>query len=1169
GSMLVGLLTIGQAFALGIMLVRLVSDPASTSWWVPAGWLVGILLARAVLALLVDMWSVQAASQVSTALRRRLLSSALAGRGDALAGRSVGEVSLLATRGMAALEPYFTRYLPTLVLAAVLPALTLAAITWQDWLSGLIVLLTIPMVPVFAALIGWATQARADRQWRELGMLSGHFLDVMRGLPTLVAFRRADAQAASIRAITDRYRRATMDTLRLAFASSGALELIATISVALVAVSVGLRLASGSLDFTTAMIVLLLAPEAYWPLRRVGAEFHSAAEGAAALSGAAEVLSDSPVGRQIARLAGETSRAKRKFPAPSGAYGAQGASRSGDAVAPPRLELTELTLSYSGRLSPVVSGLTATIPGRGLTAIVGPSGAGKSTLLAALLGELEPTAGSVRLYAADSPPDAPPDAPPGSSSPTGQDLQDLDPELWRASLAWAPQRPWLMEASIRDNLTVACGDDLTSDGGATADVALLRALDEVGLGDVIGALPRGLDTILGEDGGGLSAGQRARLGLARILVADRPWVFLDEPTAHLDAATEQITLRVLRRLATHAAVVVVAHKPHLIEAADHIIHIPASTSIPPTEPSPSNQRVPGIPAAKPIQPEPPQSAADLLAGRGWRQLGTLLGTLSVASGVALTATASWLITRASEHPPVLMLMVAIVSVRTFGLARPALRYAERLVSHDAALRLLAERRARVYDALVPLVPGRLGRQRGDVLASVVDDVDALVDEQLRVRQPVLSAAGVTVITAGLAALVSPPAAGLVLALGAVAACSWWASRAMARPAQRRMVAARAALSSRVVGLIRDARNIVVWRAEGRALDDIDDIATELGAASRGSVLAASSGHLIIQLAAAAALPVLAVVAPTSAVTPAMLALLVMLPIALLDALLPVADAAVTRARTESAADRVDALIAATPLVTTPETPVATPQAPLTAEATALAGGWGPHPAFTDINFALPPGARLGVVGPSGSGKSTLAALLLRFLDPHSGRLLLNGADLRDLALDDVRRLTGLVDDDPHVFASTLRENLRLARTDADDDALLAALHAAHLDQWLSELPRGLDTHLGDGGQAISGGERARLAIARSLLADQPILVLDEPTAHLDHDTASRLADEVLGRPPATDPASPKAPRSIVWITHATAGLDQVDAVLDLGAAAGEAPSAPALATGTQALGDTR
>ena len=294
GGTLGGLLTVAQAFAIGTLLVRLVDGSPAGAWHPAAWWLVGITLGRALLAYVVDVASARAASQVSLALRHRLVSATLDLDATALSRRRTGELALLATRGMTAIEPYLTRYLPTLVMATILPAATLVAIFWLDWLSGLIVLLTLPLVPVFAILIGHATQERADKQWKLLATLSGHFLDVVRGLPTLVAYRRAEAQAGSIRRITDRYRRATIDTLKIAFMSSGALELIATISVALVAVNVGLRLAAGHLDFWTAMVVLLLAPEAYWPLRRVGAEFHSAAEGTAAFEQANALLATPP-----------------------------------------------------------------------------------------------------------------------------------------------------------------------------------------------------------------------------------------------------------------------------------------------------------------------------------------------------------------------------------------------------------------------------------------------------------------------------------------------------------------------------------------------------------------------------------------------------------------------------------------------------------------------------------------------------------------------------------------------------------------------------------------------------------------------------------------------------------------------------------------------------------
>ncbi len=272
------LLVIAQAFAVTGLVLAVLDDGDVRLWGLAV---LAVLGARAATGWLSDVLAARAAAVVATHLRSRVVAAILARRAAGRPAPATGELSVLATRGVSAAEPYLTRYVPAAVLACVLPLLTVVAIATQDLLSALIVVLTLPLVPVFGALVGLATRDRAQTQWRAMAALSGHFLDVMRGLPTLVAHRRARAQARRIGEITDRYRRASLDTLRLAFASSAVLELVATLSVALVAVTVGVRLAEGGLDLRTGLVVLLLAPEAYWPLRRVGAEFHAAAEGVA------------------------------------------------------------------------------------------------------------------------------------------------------------------------------------------------------------------------------------------------------------------------------------------------------------------------------------------------------------------------------------------------------------------------------------------------------------------------------------------------------------------------------------------------------------------------------------------------------------------------------------------------------------------------------------------------------------------------------------------------------------------------------------------------------------------------------------------------------------------------------------------------------------------------
>jgi ATP-binding cassette subfamily C protein CydCD len=1030
------LLLVGQAWAVTELILAALDDGAVWTWAVVV---CAVFAARAAVGWTSDTMAARAAAVVGADVRRRVVGAILR---DGGAGRSTGELAILATRGATAAEPYLTRYVPALVLAGVLPCVTLVAIATQDPMSALIVLLTLPLIPVFGILVGLATRDRAQLQWRALASLSGHFLDVMRGLPTLVAFRRAEAQSATIRAITDRYRRRTLQTLQIAFASSAVLELVATLSVALVAVTVGIRLSHGDLDLETALVVLLLAPEAYWPLRRVGAEFHAAAEGVATFEAASDLV-------------------------------------DADDVTPHRrpgaMRLDHVSVLRPGRAVPALDDVSLAVPDRGVLAITGPSGCGKSTLLAVLAGLLEPTSGTVH-------------------GPT------------RDRIAWLPQRPVFVTGTVADNLRLAAPD--------AADDRLRSALSAV-------ALPVDLDTVLGEDGTTLSAGERARLALARVLLAERPYVLLDEPTAHLDAETERIIADTVGELGRTSSVVVIAHKPALVALADRVVTLPVPGPVVPV-------RAATVAAARPAPaPEPVEEPRHGLV------LPTVLGGLASASGVALTATAGWLIVKASYQPAILTLLVAIVAVRAFGIARPVLRYAERLRSHDVVLRMLADRRVAVYDAVVPLTPGALGRRRGDVLASVVDDVDAVLDRELRVRMPVRGCAITAVIAVVFAAFAAPVVVPVLVGLCAAGAAAYALARAGANRAERTAVAARARLSDAVVEVAQTADELAMWQAEGRALDAVSELSADLGRRTVSAATWLASGRALVLTCSGLAVAASALVLP-GAVSGPMLALLVLLPLALGEVASSLADAGALAARTRAAEDRLAALASREPAVAEPAVPL-----PLDGAAVRLdrvSATWGGREVLHELDLAIEPGDRIAVVGPTGCGKSTLASLLMRFVDPSDGAVRLGGRELPELALDDVRRTVGLVDDDPHVFATTLVENVRLARPDATDAEVDAALRQARLGAWVDALPDGLDSWLGDGHAQVSGGERARIAIARSLLADHPVLVLDEPTAHLDGATAEELAAEVLGG---------SRGRTVVWTTHAAAGLDRVDRVVEL------------------------
>lgn len=530
-----GVIAIAQAFAVSALVVAVVRWGMPGAPDLPPALLgaAGVFAVRAGLGALAETYAARGGIRVSAGVRTRLLTRWLAvPEADRPAS---DDARVLATQGASSIEPYVARFLPALVGAAVLPVLVVATIAFIDWVSALVVVLTVPLLPVFAALIGRATQDRTQRRWRALTSLSGHFLDVVRGLPTLVTYGRAWRQAESIRTVSQAHRAATVRTLRIAFLSSAALELLATISVAIVAVSVGLRLAGGGMDLASGLTAILLAPEAYWPIRRVGTEYHSAADGAAALGAALDDLAALSPG-------GPGSAAKtRHANGYSPGVGVAGGEKTRHANGYSRGEGVGVGYTYPGATTPALADLELRLPQAGLVVVTGASGAGKSTLLELLAGLRRPTVGQ---------------------------LTPLDAHL-------VGQRPLLLAARLRDNLTL--GIDV-----APNDDALRQALVEVGLGPDLQAMPGGLDTMLGDDGFGLSAGQRARLALARATLSEHPAVLLDEPTAHLDPDSAATVHEVIERLARTRLVVAVTHRGELVARAAQVV---AVGSPPPPEPT--------------------------------------------------------------------------------------------------------------------------------------------------------------------------------------------------------------------------------------------------------------------------------------------------------------------------------------------------------------------------------------------------------------------------------------------------------------------------------------------------------------------------------------------------------------------------------------------------------
>jgi ATP-binding cassette subfamily C protein CydD len=480
--------------------------------------LVGVLMARAAASYGGEVTALRAAAAVKSQLRRRLVDHALRlgpswpARYRPQSPQMSGAVTTLATRGLDGLDAYFARYLPQLVLACLVPVAVLIRVAFADWISAVVIGVTLPLIPVFAILVGLHTKATTQRQWRLLARLGGHFLDVVEGLPTLKLFGRGKPQAEVIGTVTEEYRAVTMSTLRVAFLSGFVLELAAALATALVAVEVGLRLLAGHMSYQTALLVLLLTPEAYLPLRAVGAQFHASTEGAAAARDVFEIL--------------DTPALNTFLTTPAPAVPGRRVSLHTDTII-----LSGVSLAYPGRDHRALAGVNLTIrPGDRIT-LAGPSGAGKSSLLAVLLRFAEPTGGRIEAG--------------------GVDLTSIPVADWRRQISWIPQQPYLFTASVADNIALGQAD-------ATPQ-AIARAAQAAGAAEFIEQLPAGYATEVGERGLRLSSGQRQQIALARAFLRDAPLLLLDEPTAHLDAVSAHRLEEAIATLMADRTVIQVTH----------------------------------------------------------------------------------------------------------------------------------------------------------------------------------------------------------------------------------------------------------------------------------------------------------------------------------------------------------------------------------------------------------------------------------------------------------------------------------------------------------------------------------------------------------------------------------------------------------------------------------
>jgi thiol reductant ABC exporter CydC subunit len=525
---------------------------------------------------------------------------------------------------------------------------------------------------------------------------------------------------------------------------------------------------------------------------------------------------------------------------------------------------------------------------------------------------------------------------------------------------------------------------------------------------------------------------------------------------------------------------------------------------------------------------------------------TLLGAASVSAGIALLATSGWLISRASEHPSVAALGLAVVGVRFFAVSRGLFRYGERLVGHDAAFRVLADLRVRVYERLERLAPAGLPAfRRGDLLARLVRDVDALQDLMVRVIPPWGIAVVVGTGTVGIVWWLLP-AAGLVLGVLLLLAATVvpWLTRSLAHSRETRLATAQGELAARVVDLLEGAPDLIAYgaaRSQLRRIAAADEELTEVAAATSDTAgVGAGLTALLAGLAVWGAVLVGVPAVRSGQLEGVLLAVIVLVPLAAFELVAGLPAAAQSFEQVRHSAARVFAVIDAPPSVVDPSSPARLPKPQGLVQVRGLQARYGPDApwALDDVDLALAPGRKIAVVGPSGAGKTTLACVLLRFLPYEQGSVTVDGVELSMLAGDDVRRVIGLVEQDAHIFDTSLRENLLLARRTASDGELRDVLDRTRLVTWVDELPVGLETEVGEHGARVSGGQRQRIAIARVLLADFPVLVLDEPGEHLDVETADAFTADLVA---AADG------RAVLVITHRLAGLEKMDEILVLDA----------------------
>ncbi len=1203
--------TLGQAYAFARIIDSLVVQGESLSYGMMA--VLGAMISMRMACSHGEQWlRDHIASAVHEDLRNRVLHHMIAQ--GVRQSESAGSVTHILTDGLDHVDAYMSQYIPQALYAVLIPLMiSIAIIDSVSWI-GWILLMTYPLIPFFMILIGKQADKLNKQQWERMQFLGGHFLDVLQGLTTLKVFGRAKEQVHVIGRLSGEFRDATLKVLRIAFLSALVLELIGTISTAMIAVYLGVSLVYGEVEFLPAFFILLLAPDFYAPLRQLGAAFHTGLSGKVSLTAVQEYLTS---GIEVVRTGQETLKRPMQT-----------------------IEFRDVAYEYEeGHVG--LETFTGVLKRGCSYMLVGESGAGKTTISNVLMQLLTPTKGQVTV--------------------DGYDLQTLDSQWYHEQIAYLSQTPYIMSGTLRENLKF---------GLEASDETLWKVLHQVQLADFVSALPLGLDTVIGEGGYGLSGGQRQRLALGRTLLRPAQILILDEVTAHLDVETENLIMQVLREYGQDKIVLYVGHRVQTMKYVDTLFVMQAGrlvesgsytdlvaqngyfASLVNTYSNPVMRKLTysdglhgkdyiTIVDKQVVQEEIAsiyETEYDTMSHRGmkvsttngeakqseqirsvrqqdiYRGLVSLWNLLSqhrallvgsvmfamttVLMNIGLLTTSTWLITKASEHPVLVVLSLAIVGVRFFGIGRAICRYGERYVSHSMAFQGLYELRVAFFKRLEPLVPRIFQSMKmGDLLGRIMADIETLQFFYLRTLVPSLSFLGVTVLGCIIGYQLHPIVA-IVIALYSIIVGILLPIiiTYMLRRVPPMRLHTRGQMKEKFIESMHGVVDIIMSHQETRFIQSMKASFSAFdGWQSLWNRGVRWNQTLVLGLAQSALL--VGVIVGVWVIAEKAYASLWVTVIAIglqsyFEILQPMTEASLHGYESALAMERLEQLegqrkqqnlsvdnvvahrrrLADIPDDNKPlhkgedigttvnqsqrqgmtkngsEKPVVPKKefdeqnrgkgdmeiSPLI-RIGSLTFAYDVVPVYDDLNLSIQKGEKVAIVGPSGSGKSTLFALLQGWY-AYSGTISINGVDTRGLSEEQLQSYMAYVTQDIYVFHATIGDNIRLAKPSATDEDIWQALEAVQLADWVQTLPKGLRTMVGQGGMGLSGGQRQRLGMARLYLRDAEILLLDEPLEGLDQVTRHLVQDQL---------STLFQGKTVLYITHHIEQLHEMDRILFL------------------------